>query len=93
MQEGIPGSQADTLQKLDVPVMNIDQCKRVLNSTHRRENVREEKNLCAGGQKGYQYDLNIHHCNDLVILFFFIIKSFCCDFQDVIVVMETQGGH
>ena len=55
LQEGIPGSQVDTLQKLDVPVMNIDQCKRILNSTHRRENVREEKNLCAGGQKGYQY--------------------------------------
>ena len=65
LQEGISGSQADTLQKLDVPVMNIDQCKRILNSTHRRENVREEKNLCAGGQKGYQYDLNIHNCNDL----------------------------
>ena len=65
LQEGIPGSQADTLQKLDVPVMNIDQCKRVLNSTHRRENVRKEKNLCAGGQKGYQYGLNIRNCNDL----------------------------
>ena len=65
LQEGIPGSEADTLQKLDVPVMNIDQCKRILNSTHRRENVREEKNLCAGGQKGYQYDLNIHIYNDL----------------------------
>ena len=68
LQEGIPGSQADTLQKLDVPVMNIDQCKRILNSTHRRENVREEKNLCAGGQKGYQYDLYIHNCNDLIKL-------------------------
>ena len=66
LQEGIPGSQADTLQKLDVPVMNIDQCKRILNSTHRRENVREEKNLCAGGQKGYQYDLNIHIYNDFL---------------------------
>ena len=64
----VAGSEADTLQKVDVPVVNIDKCKRALNTTYRPEDVSTENNLCAGGLKGYQYDLNIHNCNDLVII-------------------------
>ena len=59
-------SEADTLQKVDVPVVNIDKCARVLNATYRPEDVSTENNLCAGGLKGYQYDLNIHNCNDFL---------------------------
>ena len=51
-QRAISGSQADTLQKVDVPVMDTDQCARALNTTYRTEQVNKGKNLCAGGEQG-----------------------------------------
>ena len=51
-QRAISGSQADTLQKVDVTVMDTDQCARALNTTYRTEQVNKGKNLCAGGEQG-----------------------------------------
>ena len=51
-QRAISGSQADTLQKVDVTVMDTEQCARALNTTYRTEQVNKGKNLCAGGEQG-----------------------------------------